>query len=185
MTLELWNTIAAWGTLLVITATAIAAIFQLRHMRASNDLEGLLKVLEMAYEPVVQDAFDYLTSDFCLKIEDPNYLSELERDPVDSRVHKELIACEYYERLGSYVKNGLINAEFYLDCSSPEMYWDQLAPVIATLRKRRGPSAYENFEYLVVLERRWNERHPSGNYPKGAPRIPIPDPAVDRAKAIA
>ena len=178
MTLELWNTIAAWLTLIVIAATAIAAVFQLRHMRAGNDLQGLLKVLEMAYEPAVQDAFDYLTSVYPQKMTDPAYLKELEMDPVDSHVHKELIACEYYERLGSYVKNGLISADFYLDCSSPQMYWEILAPIVAILRKQRGCSAYENFEYLVVLERQWNARHPDGNYPKGVPRITIPDPAT-------
>lgn len=185
MSLELWNTIASWATLLVIAATATAAIFQLRHMRAGNDLQGLLKVLEMAYEPVVQEAFDYLTGVYPQRVRDPAYLRELEMDPIDSRVHKELVACEYYERLGSYVKNGLISSEFYLDCSSPEMYWDMLAPVIAILRRVRGCSAYENFEYLVVLSRRWNERHPEGNYPKGLPRIVIPDPASAAAKARA
>ncbi len=42
---EILNTIAAIGTFLVIAATAIAAVVQLRHMRASNQLEGLLSVL--------------------------------------------------------------------------------------------------------------------------------------------
>lgn len=185
MSLELWNSLAAWATLLVIAATAVAAVIQLRHLRANNDLQGLLKVLEMAYEPVVQDAFDYLTGVFPQRVKDPAYLRELEMDTIDSRVHKELVACEYYERLGSYVKNGLISSEFYLDCSSPEMYWEALAPVIAILRKHRGCTAYENFEYLVVLERDWNQRHPEGNYPKGLPRITLPDPAAPRIKAPA
>src|SRR5579864_7899982 len=39
------NTIAEVGTFLVIAATAIAAVIQLRHMRANNQLEGLLSVL--------------------------------------------------------------------------------------------------------------------------------------------
>jgi len=182
MPLELWNTIASWATLVVIAATAIAAIFQLRHMRAGNDLQGLLKVLEMAYEPAVQEAFDYLTAVYPQRVQNPEYLRDLENDPVDSHVHKELIACEYYERLGSYVKNRLISAELYLDCSSPELYWDILAPVIAVLRRQRGPSAYENFEYLVVLSRRWNAAHPQGNYPKGFERIAVPDPLAARAR---
>jgi len=172
MNLEVVNTAAALGTFVVIAATAIAAVIQLRHLRASNDLQGLLKVLEMAYQPAIQDAFDFLTHDFPDKMKDEAFRHELEIDPIDSHVHKELIACEYYERLGSYVKNRLIPAELYLDCSSPDLYWDALAPVIATLRKQRGPSAYENFEYLVVLSRRWNEAHPDGNYPKDVPRLP-------------
>ncbi|MBV8282486.1 MAG: hypothetical protein JO347_10555, partial [Candidatus Eremiobacteraeota bacterium] len=38
MSLELWSTIAAVGTFVVITATAIAAVIQLRHMRSSNQI---------------------------------------------------------------------------------------------------------------------------------------------------
>src|SRR6202043_93829 len=45
MSLELVNTAAAVGTFLVITTTAIAAVIQLRHLRASNQLQGLLTAL--------------------------------------------------------------------------------------------------------------------------------------------
>lgn len=174
MSIELVNTIAACATFLVILASALAAIIQLRHLRAGNDLQGLLKVLEMAYEPAIQDAFDFLTHDFPTKIQDPDFRRELLIHPIDSHVHKELIAMEYYERLGSYVKNNMISAKYYLDCSSPELYWDALAPVIWALRKNHGDSAYENFEYLVVLSQDWNARHPNGNYPKGVRRLVLP-----------
>jgi len=43
--LEGLNTAAAVGTFLVIGATAIAALVQLRHMRVNNQIEGLLSVL--------------------------------------------------------------------------------------------------------------------------------------------
>src|SRR5947209_19603101 len=43
--LEALNTVAAFGTFIVIAATAVAAIIQLRHMRAGNQLQGLLTVL--------------------------------------------------------------------------------------------------------------------------------------------
>jgi hypothetical protein len=39
--LELLNAVAAVGTFLVIGVTAIVALVQLRHMRVSNQLEGL------------------------------------------------------------------------------------------------------------------------------------------------
>ena len=43
--LEILNTVAAVGTFLVITATAIAAAVQLRHLRANNQLAGMLDVV--------------------------------------------------------------------------------------------------------------------------------------------
>jgi len=157
------NTIAALVSDTLLLAAAVAAIIQLRHFRNGNDLQGLLKVLEMAYQPAIQDAFDFLTHSFPNKIKEPAFRHELLVHPIDSHVHKELIAMEYYERLGSYVKNHLIPAELYLDCSSPQLYWDALAPVIATMRHKHGPASYENFEYLVVRALDWDARCPSGN----------------------
>jgi hypothetical protein len=176
MSLEALNTIASFGADILILATAVAAVVQLRHLRNANDLQGLLKVLEMAYEPAIQDAFDFLTHDFPERIKDPQFRQQLLDHPIDSHVHKELIAMEYYERLGSYVKNHLIPANLYLDCSSPEHYWATLAPVIATLRGKYGPSSYENFEYLVVQAQDWDRSHPNGNYPQNVRRLAMPPP---------
>lgn len=174
MTLELINTLATCATFLVIMASAIAALLQLRHLRAGNDLQGLLKVLETAYQPAIQEAFDFLSHDFPEKMKDPAFRQELLEHPIDSHVHKELIAMEYYERIGSFVKNGMISQRFYLDCSSPDLYWSSLAPVVSAMRESHGKSAYENFEYLVVLSQEWNARYPDGNYPKGAQRLKLP-----------
>jgi hypothetical protein len=174
MSFDLINTVVGIGTFCVFAATAAAAVIQLRHLRAGNDLQGLLKVLEMAYQPAIQEAFDFLTHDFPTKMKDHKFRQELFEHPIDSHVHKELIAIEYYERLGSYVKNNMISANYYLDCSSPQMYWDLLAPIVGVLRQKHGEAAYENFEYLVVLGQDWDARHPAGNYPRGMRRLQIP-----------
>ncbi|MGB8910007.1 MAG: hypothetical protein WCC84_14775 [Candidatus Cybelea sp.] len=47
MTYEAIGAFAALGTLVVIIATAIAALIQLRHLRRSNQLSGLLSVLQL------------------------------------------------------------------------------------------------------------------------------------------
>jgi hypothetical protein len=41
MSLELLNTFATFGTFVVITATAVAALVQLRHARSSNQIAAL------------------------------------------------------------------------------------------------------------------------------------------------
>jgi hypothetical protein len=176
MNLDTLNTIASYGADIIFLATALAALIQLRHLRSANDLQGLLKVLEMAYQPAIQEAFDFVTHEYPEKIKDPAFRRELLIHPIDSHVHKELIAIEYYERLGSYVKNHLIPADLYLDCSSPSHYWNTLAPVVATLRQKHGPASYENFEYLVAREHEWDAAHPNGNYPADTQRLPLPPP---------
>jgi len=47
MILQVLDTVAALGTFIVIALTAIAALVQLRHLRSSNQLSAMLKLLEL------------------------------------------------------------------------------------------------------------------------------------------
>ena len=54
MSLELVNTLATFGTFVVIAATAIAAIVQLRHARSSNQIAALNELRETMETPEFQ-----------------------------------------------------------------------------------------------------------------------------------
>lgn len=184
MPLEFWNTAAAVGTFVVITMSAVAALVQLRHLRAGNRLQALLTVMQMRYEPLIQSGFDFIAGNFPRLMEDEEFRRGLERLPPDRVVHKELLVCDYFERLGSSIKLGLIDAKVYLDGSSPETYWNVLEPAIRIMRRVRGPYVYENFEFLVALARQWNEEHPTGTYPKRIARlIPVEETPPPDAQA--
>ena len=47
MSLELLNTVASLATTLIVAATAIAALVQLRHLRAGNQIEGQLAMVNL------------------------------------------------------------------------------------------------------------------------------------------
>lgn len=47
MSLELSNTLATLTTTIIIAATAVAAIVQLRHLRASNQIAGQLALRQV------------------------------------------------------------------------------------------------------------------------------------------
>ncbi|HEX5274201.1 MAG TPA: hypothetical protein VFW34_02920 [Candidatus Rubrimentiphilum sp.] len=175
MTLETLSTAAAVGTFLVIAATAAAALVQLRHLRVSNQLEALLAILSLPYEPILSDSIQFVSHELEARMRDPEFRRELEKPLPDRKVHKELQVCDYYERLGSIVKNGLIPEELYFDNSTPEQSWRLLSQVIAIRRRVRGPVVYDNFEYLVARSRAYDRRHPNGNYPASEPRVEIED----------
>jgi len=175
VTLEALSTAAAVGTFLVIAATAIAALVQLRHLRVSNQLQALLAILAMPYEPAVQESFAFVSHELEGRLRQHEFRRELEKDTVDRMIHKELRVLDYYERLGSIVKNGLISEDLYFDNSTPEQYWRLLSQVIAIRRRTRGHVVYDNFEWLVARSRAYDRRHPDGNYPSSEPRIEIED----------
>ena len=175
MTIEWVSAAAAVGTFVVIAATAVAALVQLRHLRVSNQLEGLLAILMMPYEPVLHESFEFVSHELENRMRDPEFRRQIEGATVDRMVHKEMRVLDYYERLGSIVKNGLIPEDLYFDNSTPEQYWRMLSQVIAIRRRTRGPVVYDNFEYLVARSRAWDARHPNGTYPPNLPRLAIED----------
>src|SRR4029077_21045772 len=44
MSLEVWSTIASIGTFVVIAATAVTALVQLRHMRSNNQIAAVTQM---------------------------------------------------------------------------------------------------------------------------------------------
>ena len=177
-TLALVNAAAQIATLVVFLATALAALVQIRHLRASNELEALLTISEQMREGALQDAFRYVQTDLQTKLALPAYRRDLAKlGYVDARAHPEMDACNWFNQVGTLVKNRLVDERTFLDMFSRLVihYWDLLEPAIALLRRERGPAQYENFEYLALLAREWKAKHPQGAYPKGRARLTIAD----------
>ncbi|HMD02133.1 MAG TPA: hypothetical protein VKG44_04125 [Candidatus Baltobacteraceae bacterium] len=172
MPYEAVSAFAALGTLLVIAASAIAALVQLRHLRQSNQLSGLLSVLELFQDEHFHALIDFVRTDLSKRMEDPDFRAGLEEIPVDRREHPEFHVAEMYEEIGSYVRSGLIDETLFLQGHwfNVLLYWRLLQPAIAICRKSR-PFVFENFEYLAARAHAWRESHPAGNYPAGVPRM--------------
>lgn len=175
MSLEFWATAAAVGTFVVITASSIAALIQLRHLRDANQLQGVLSVLELLQEPSNRELLNFVRRDLRGKMEDPVFVASLREVPVDRIKHPELYVCQLYEHIGSYVRSGLIpEAPFMqVDWYDVLLYWNLLEPAIRTARDAPPPRPFifENFEWLAAKAKLWADRHPRGNYPKSLPRM--------------
>lgn len=178
MGFELWNTVASIGTFFVILATAVAAVIELKHMQAKNQLQAVLTLQREFRDPELQESLRYVQFYLPQKIRDPQYRAELARIGfIDSRIHMEMTACNFFNQMGTLVKNHIVDADAFLDQTSRiiDQYWKLLAPVIAILRRKRGDEQYQNFEYLAALSKEWRTQHPTGVYPKGVSRMPLED----------
>jgi hypothetical protein len=172
MTLEAWNTAAAVGTFVVITASAIAALAQLRHLRTSNQLSGLMSVFGMLQDPSVRELVNYVRHDLAENMKDDQFRVTLLEIPIDRRKHPEFYVCDMYNHIGSFVRSGLIDERTYLqtDWFNVTLYWTLLADAIKIARSNR-PHIFENFEYLARRANRWVEAHPGGDYPSSESRL--------------
>jgi len=179
MSLEMWSAIGSVGALFVLGAAASAAFVQLRHMRTNNQLQAILSIGRDFHEERMQHAFAFVQSGLEPAMADAAYRAELARRGfVDARKHPEMEVCNWFDQAGMLVKGGFIDEDVFFEAYAKlvDYCWSVLSPVVAVLRRERGPTQYESFEYLAVRARMWRARYANGTYPRGTPRAPLDDP---------
>ena len=171
--------IAALGTFVVIGASAVAALIQLRHMRVSNQLEALLSLERDFRSEEIQYALRYVQSELPSQLENPSYRNDLAAIGfIDPRAHPEIVLCNWFSEIGTLLKHGLVTEPTFMDMFGRLIvyYWRHLEPVVAIMRRKRGDAQYHGFEFLAMRAKLWLERYPSGIYPKHAGRAVLRDP---------
>ena len=185
------DTIAAWaqvGTFVVIFGSVIAALIQLRHIRAGNELEALLSLQREFRVPELQAALTYIQDELPQRLEDSHYRKELERvGYVDTAAHPEMIACNWLNVMGTLVARGYVSEDTFMDLFARLIVycWRQVAPAIAIMRRTRGDGQYHDFEYLTARAKAWLKRNPQGRLPHSFAHEPLPDRwrEIDRPQA--
>jgi hypothetical protein len=177
MNAEYVTAASAFLTFLVIAVSAAAALVQLRQLRASNQLAGIMRYTEWWETSEMQSAIKYVRDELPQKLRDPQYRDELLKGFSSRDGHPELVVCDWVEQAGSYIKYGLLAESQFLDLSAGFItgIWDCLEPVVAMRRLGGGVTAFENFEYLAVRSKAWLRNHPAGNYPAGCARLMTQD----------
>ncbi|MDP9112036.1 MAG: DUF4760 domain-containing protein [Candidatus Eremiobacteraeota bacterium] len=181
MSLELFNSLATFGTFLVIAATAIAALVQLRHARSANQIEAINHLMQKFESADYHSALNFVITALAKKWQDPDFRYQLANRVARNRENQILISqinlvANSHEDLGLLVKRRLIERDMALDLFSPNALqaWKNVEAVAAALR-RTDASAWENFEYFVVLSQDWQAAHPDGTYPPGIRRLALRD----------
>jgi hypothetical protein len=169
----MWEALTAIGTVTSAAVIAITVILAARQVRVnSGQLEQLRRaaqfeaartvLLEMS-EPKFVAAFYFVINELPNRMRDPSFLREVYRVGLaDENVHQELIILRAFERVGTYVKYGLLDGEVLYDTAYRTRIlsmWERLAKVIALHREMMGGFWWENFEGLYVDCKRWAADH--------------------------
>lgn len=176
MTPEWLTAIATAGTFIVIAASAVAAIFQLRHMRGSNQITALTECRERLESREFQDARQFIRSEeFHSLLKDNAVRQSLRAATLPVSLYRASHIANFFESLGSFVRNGIIDKSIACDLWGHVVYscWQELVPMIRIFREPL-PAVWENFEYLAVLSKLYAEAHPS-SFPRHLPRLPLAD----------
>ena len=167
MSLELANTLATLGTFVVIAATAIAALLQLRHARSSNQIAALNELRETTETPAFLEASHFVQGDYRQSYKIQRSVTRLRcvrfrTDETRALIAKANLVGNFFESMGTLVKTGLVDKELALQIwdGVAIQAWQHLAPYLAILRRSTGDVLWEKFEYLTVLAQDWIATHP-------------------------
>jgi hypothetical protein len=189
MSLELVNTLGTLITVAIVAATAIAAMVQLRHLRAGNQINAMLSISEELSSQSLRDAEYLIRLKLDSAMRDPQYRdyeiaylrnqgpSQTNPDFLELHRARRLFG-NAWEELGILVKCGIVDKAIFLDRYSWVILraWKQMENVTALVRDAAGTnSLWENFEYLAVLSEDW-QRENSSSYPSGVRRMQLTNP---------
>jgi hypothetical protein len=185
MSLEFWNTVATFGTLVVIAVTAIAATVQLRFLRRNNQIAYLNELRKSVIADDFLAAVEFIARELPDQIQDSAFRYELAQRGPALKSEKATLAnrqvylvSSFYESMGATVAMRLVDSETVIREREGLIIetWRLLEPVTVLHRRAAGEDRImENFEYLVVLANAWRARHPDGAYPKGVARLHLVD----------
>jgi len=187
MSAEWITAIGTIGTFLVIAASAIAALIQLRHMRGSNQIVALTECRETLESPDFREAQRFVSYELPKRLSDPEERKRiaLPQSQFEGEYKAIDTVANFFESMGMFVKNRIIDPELALSmwCYVVLRNWNALLPVISYVRDDLGePSIWEHFEYLAALSTLYLERNQSGSYPPGVPRMPADRSLIDAVK---
>jgi hypothetical protein len=191
VSLELLNTLATVTTTIVIAATAVAAIVQLRHLRASNQIAGQLALRQVLLDSDFWNAVGRARFEIPGLLKDPEFRTFVRNAHLSSATDWEerydapytavLTVGRNLENIGNMIRNGLTDKRIFLEqyANLVTTSWDAIEPLLIIRREAEGSdAAWEDFEYLTVLSRKWISETRSC-YPKGVARILPPRTPTD------
>lgn len=167
MSWEALTGIASAITTLVLIATVIMARRQVQLLRRSTQLDGLLRILAEMDSPAHVASYRFVLDDFPRKIQDPIFRQAVIDGTTNESVHQYLPILRYFEKVGSFVKFGLLDPDaVYCQAGAPAVrVWNALQEVIGYDRVRAGPGVWDGCETLATGTIRYF-RQMNPNFPR-------------------
>lgn len=179
MSAEWITAIGTAGTFIVIAASAMAALLQLRHMRSGNQIAAYNECRETMDSTEFRNALYFIRTQLPERLKDPELREAVVRDGFAGEYGGIRLVANLFESMGLFVRTGMMDR--YIAC---ELWsgivlssWDALTPLTSLVRKRVDRGIWTNFEYMAVLSKRYNQRFPEGQYPRGVERMPLEETA--------
>ena len=178
MSWEAITAVASLITALVIAVSAVVAIVQIKHLRASNQLAAAMSL--MGDLELLTESRSFVATMLEEKMKDPAFRAELETGRFDRNKHVEIQLGNYWEKFGILLRKGLLDRQLFLDWGSQGCLRDwRLLRGVTRLIRIGSPQVWRDFEYLAHMSATHLDhlyRHPL-QYPEWKDAVDEDDPA--------
>jgi hypothetical protein len=164
----MWEALTAIGSIasaLVIAVTVVMAARQvkittdqLEQTRRASQFEAARTVLLDMVEPKFVAAYRFIIHDLPARLKDEEFYRGIAQVGLaDDEVHKEIYLLRALDRIGTYVRYGLIDGEIIYGSYATRIIlsWDFLRDIVAIHRKIAGVQFWTNAHYLYEYCARW------------------------------
>jgi len=164
----MWEALAAIGSIVSAIVIAVTVIFaarqvrvtvaQLEQVRKATQFDAARAVLQELADPSFVDAYRFVYHDLDKMMTTPSFRRDIGLIGLaDDTVHKEMVIVRAFERIGAYVRFGLVDGGVVYSTYAGRivMSHERLAEVMAIHREITGVPMYANFDFLYEDCRRW------------------------------
>jgi hypothetical protein len=168
----MWEALTALGSILSATVIAVTVVMAARQIRVMNDqLEQTRRatqfdaartvLLEMVDAQTVV-SFRFVMRELPSRMKDPGFLREVAFVGLaDDAIHQEIYLLRVLDRIGAYVRFGLVDREIVYSTYFSRILaaWEALEDVVAEHRKATHGQFWANAEYLYNDCKAWSAVH--------------------------
>lgn len=181
MSPEWLTAIGTLGTFVVIAASAIAALLQLRHLGRSNQIAAFDELRQTMESADFRKALNFVLHDLSARFSEANAAAtteEIRRHGLQGELDAVRLVANMGESMGLFVRSGMVDK--FIACqlwaAIISRSWDHIVPVTRILRSEVDPAIWVNFEYMAALSKQYKESGAGRDYPTGFPRLPLDEP---------
>lgn len=175
MSLVVWDTVASIGTFVVIAATAIAALIQLRHMRSSNQIAAVTTLQQKLESERMILARRFVAEEVPKLLSDPAGRSKLGAEVLPAELEGIRDVGNFFDLVGTFVQHGIVDRGLAVSLWDGLVVtaWRQLEAVVMIRRMVSAPGVWDGFEYFAVLGADSIARTGGDYYPRGMRRMTL------------
>jgi hypothetical protein len=177
----MWEALTAIGSILSAVVIAVTVVMAARQVRITTDqleqtrratqFEAVRSVLLEMADPKFVEAYRFVMHELPEKLRDEKFYRELGQVGIaDDEVHKEIYLLRALDRVGAYVKYGLIDGPIVYDTYAPRILlsWESIQTVVSIHRQIASASLYRTAEFLYDDCARWTKQNGSHSEIMGA-----------------